>query len=556
MKDFNDKVIYEIYVKSFMDANGDGLGDIPGITMRLDYLEKLEVDYLWLTPIFVSPMNDNGYDVADYYKVDPSFGTMEDLEVLIQSAKERGMGIMLDMVFNHTSTSHGWFQRALQGEKKYQEYYIFKKGKDGGPPTNWGSKFGGNAWAYVPHLDQWYLHLFDETQADLNWENEALRKELYDIVNFWLKKGISGFRFDVVNLISKPALYEDDLVGDGRRFYTDGPRIHEFLKELHKESFGQVDHALTVGEMSSTSLENCVRYSNKEEKELSMVFNFHHLKVDYEQGDKWSLKDFDFQELKDIFDHWQQGMQRHQGNMALFFNNHDQPRVVSRFGDDKKHHKTSAKMLATSIHLLKGIPYIYQGEEIGLKNAYFTSIEEYRDVESINYYNILKKEGMAEAHILKILQEKSRDNGRTPMIWDDQEGHGFTTATPWIPFSKGGGVTAADNLLDEDSIFAYYQKLIALRKSHKVIQEGTYEMLDAKHPRLFNYLRALGEEKILVLNNYYGEEETFSMKEHGLPSLSSPKVTLLLSNYDHLKKDTEERIHLRPYESVVLHIEP
>lgn len=552
---FNDKVIYQIYVKSFMDSNGDGLGDIAGITSRLSYLEKLGVDYLWLTPVFISPMNDNSYDVADYRKIDPSFGTMEDLEELIEEAKKRGMGIMLDMVFNHTSTAHEWFQKALLGDPKYKDYYIFKKGADGAPPTNWESKFGGNAWEYVPQFDEYYLHLFDKTQADLNWENEEVRKELYDIVNFWLDKGVSGFRFDVVNLISKPETYENDDLGDGRRFYTDGPKIHQYLKELNRKSFGQKEDSLTVGEMSSTSLENCVRYSNPSEKELSMVFNFHHLKVDYEKGDKWSLKPFDFQELKDIFDHWQTGMQEHQGNMALFYNNHDQPRVVSRFGNDKKYHKESAKMLATSIHMLRGIPYIYQGEEFGMTNAYFTSIHEYRDVESTNYYEILRKERLPEEQILEILQAKSRDNGRTPVLWNDEEGRGFTHGTPWIPFAKGPSVSAEKDLKEEDSIFSYYQKLIKLRKSNPVIQEGTYEILEKDHPSLFCYVRALGEKKVLVLNNFYDKEEEFSLINHGFPPVDERNVRLLLTNYNELcTKD--EKICLRPYESVIISVEP
>lgn len=555
MKNFNDKVIYQIYVKSFMDSNGDGLGDIAGITSRLDYLEKLGVDYLWLTPVFVSPMNDNGYDVADYRKIDPSFGTMDDLEELIAKAKERGMGIMLDMVFNHTSTAHEWFQKALAGDPKYKNYYLFKKGVQGGPPTNWLSKFGGSAWEYVPQFDEYYLHLFDKTQADLNWENEEVRKELYAVVNFWLDKGVSGFRFDVVNLISKPEVYEDDLEGDGRRFYTDGPKIHAFLKEMNRESFGRKEDSLTVGEMSSTSLENCVRYSRREENELSMVFNFHHLKVDYEQGDKWSLKPFDFQELKDIFDHWQRGMQEHQGNMALFYNNHDQPRVVSRFGNDGKYHQESAKMLATSIHMLRGIPYIFQGEEFGMKNAGFTSIGEYRDVESTNYYEILRQEGLPEDQILEILRAKSRDNGRTPVLWEEGDGRGFTTGTPWIPFAKGAQVTAAQDLSAEDSIFSYYQKLIQLRKKSKVIQEGSYRILDKNHPTLFCYMRELDQEKILVLNNFYGEEETFSLADHGFSKENPKKITLLLGNYNTLQEN-DGKICLRPYESVVISVEP
>lgn len=555
MQNFNDSVIYQIYVKSFMDSNGDGLGDIPGITSRLDYLEKLGVNYLWLTPVFISPMNDNGYDVADYYKVDPSFGTLDDLEHLISEAKKRGLGIMLDMVFNHTSTDHEWFQKALKGDPKYKDYYIFRKGSGGNPPTNWISKFGGNAWEYVPEFDEYYLHLFDKTQADLNWENEDVREELYEIVNFWLDKGVSGFRFDVINLISKPDEFIDDEIGDGRRFYTDGPKIHQYLKELNRKSFGRVDDTITVGEMSSTTLENCVRYSHPEEDELSMVFNFHHLKVDYDEGDKWSLKNFDFQELKEIFDHWQSGMDNLGGNMALFFSNHDQPRALSRFGDDKNYHKESAKMLATSLHLLKGIPYIFQGEEFGMTNAYFTSIDDYRDVESINYYNILKKQGLPEEMIIKILQAKSRDNGRTPILWNGEDGHGFTTGTPWIPFSKMKGINMEKDQKDENSIFAYYQKLIILRKESPVIQKGSYKILDKDHKSLFSYLRTLGEERILVISNYYGKQVDFDPSKYDLPELSRENYKVLLSNYDQFNLE-KEKISIRPYESLVLSIEP
>lgn len=551
MNSYNDNVIYQIYVKSFMDSTGNGHGDLKGITHRLDYLEGLGVDHLWLTPVFVSPMNDNGYDVADYRKIDPAFGTMEDLEELIIKAKEKNMGIMLDMVFNHSSTSHEWFQKALNGDQKYQDYYIFKEGKEDTPPTNWISKFGGSAWSYVPTLKKYYLHLFDETQADLNWENEELRKELYQIVRFWMDKGVSGFRFDVVNLISKPEIYEDDFEGDGRRFYTDGPKVHMYLKELHEKTFGQMKESITVGEMSSTNLENCVLYSNPEEKELSMVFNFHHLKVDYDQGDKWSLKEFDFKNLKEIFDHWQKGMQDHQGTMALFYNNHDQPRVVSRFGQDKEYREKSAKMLATSIHLLRGTPYIYQGEEFGMTNAYFTEIGEYRDVESINYYHILKEEGVDEEKIMEILRAKSRDNGRTPMLWSPEEGKGFTKGTPWLPFAKVTGISQEEDQKSENSIQDYYKELIRLRKAEKAIQVGHYEILEKNHEELFAYIRTFEHEHILVLNNFYGNEIVFDLEKNHLPSYSQDTYTTLLTNSDdfHMK---EGKIILQAYDAIVL----
>lgn len=558
MKSIRDKVIYQVYVKSFMDSNGDGKGDIAGITMKLDYLKRLGVDCLWLTPVFVSPMNDNGYDVADYYRIDPSFGTMEDLEILIAEAKKRGLGIMLDMVFNHTSTEHEWFRKALAGDRKYKDYYIFRKGREALPPTNWISKFGGNAWEMVPGTDEYYLHLFDRTQADLNWENEELRKELFDVVNYWIGKGVTGFRFDVVNLISKPEVFEDDSTGDGRRFYTDGPKIHEHLKELMRNTFGKHEGMITVGEMSSTSIENCVRYSNPLEEELSMVFNFHHLKVDYEAGDKWTLKEFDFMELKRIMGDWQEGMEKEGGWMALFYNNHDQPRAVSRFGNDKRYHRESAKMLATSIHLMRGTPYIYQGEEFGMPNAYFQDISEYRDVESINYYDILKSNGMDEALILEVLRAKSRDNGRTPMLWDGSEGHGFTTVEPWLPFARVSGIDAESDISSDDSIFNHYRKLINLRKEYAVISDGSFRMACMDDNRLLCYLRCKDEGKLLVVNNFYEEETSLDLNEilveTGNDFSSCTFQDALISNYPDLIK-SGDMIKVRPYESFALYVE-
>ena len=377
MTDFNHKTVYQIYPKSFCDKNGDGFGDIRGVIEKLDYLQELGVDYLWLTPFFISPQRDNGYDVADYRNIDPKFGTLEDVEELIAQSAHRGMGIMLDMVFNHTSTEHEWFRKALAGEKKYQDYYIFKEGDPDKFPTNWQSKFGGPAWEYVPNLKKWYLHLFDVTQADLNWDNPEVREELKEIIRFWKEKGVKGFRFDVVNLISKPEKMEDDWIGDGRRFYSDGPHVHEYLKELVRDT--GIEDMVTVGEMSSTSLEHCIRYSAPEEKELSMCFNFHHLKVDYKDGNKWALMEPDYEKLKELFETWQMGMQEGNGWNAVFWCNHDQPRIVSRFGDEDWYWKESAKMLAGMIHLMRGTPYIYQGEEIGMLNAHYSSVHQYRE---------------------------------------------------------------------------------------------------------------------------------------------------------------------------------
>lgn len=550
---FKNKVVYQIYPKSFMDSNNDGFGDIKGIISKLDYLQNLGVDIIWSTPFFVSPQKDNGYDVADYYNVDPSYGTMEDVEELIKEAKKRNIDIMFDMVFNHTSTEHEWFKKAMNGEEKYKNYYIFKKGRvvngKKEPPTNWVSKFGGNAWQYVEKFDEYYLHLFDVSQADLNWDNEEVRKEIFDIVNFWIKKGVYGFRFDVINLISKPEVFEDDFEGDGRRFYTDGINIHKYLKELNKNTFRKYDNAITVGEMSSTSIENCIKYSGEKENELSMVFSFHHLKVDYKNNDKWQLMDFDFQELKNILFSWQEGMQDNNAWSALFWCNHDQPRIVSRFGDDKKYHKESAKMLATVMHCLRGTPYIYQGEEIGMTNAYFNNINQYKDVESINYFNILKNNGIEEKEIYKILQERSRDNSRTPMQWNDKENAGFSNAKPWIEvISNYKEINSENNINDENSIFNHYKKLIKLRKDYKVILEGKTIPILKDDQNVFAFIREYNNEKLLVINNFYGNECTINLSNIDFDIKSSK---FLLSNYDEAVLDNT--LKLRPYESIVLY---
>lgn len=539
---FKDKVVYQIYPKSFYDADGDGLGDLRGVTAKLDYLADLGVDYLWLTPFFPSPQRDNGYDVADYCAVDPRFGTMADLEELIAEADKRGIGLMFDMVFNHTSTEHQWFQKALAGDETYQSYYIFKEGDPDAPPTNWVSKFGGNAWEYVPSLKKWYLHLFDVTQADLNWENPAVRAELAKVLRFWKDKGVKGFRFDVVNLISKPEVFENDYEGDGRRFYTDGRNVHRYLQEL--VAAGGIEGMVTVGEMSSTTLENCIGYTAQDRHELSMCFSFHHLKVDYKNGDKWALMPPDRQALKDIFAHWQEGMQAHEGWNALFWCNHDQPRAVSRFGDDGRYWKESAKMLGMATHFMRGTPYIYQGEELGMTNAHFTTIDQYRDVESLNYYRILQQQGHTPAQALEILAARSRDNGRTPMQWDATAHAGFTAGTPWIGVVDNyETINAAAQVEDPDSIFGWYRTLIALRKTHKVISEGRIEMLYRDNADLLAYRRFTDEEELLVVCNLTGHEVSLTLPE------GWQDAPLLLGNYPAAPRTT-----LRPFECLALRL--
>jgi len=551
MKDFKKSVVYQIYPKSFNDSNGDGIGDLKGVTNKLDYLKTLGVDYIWLTPFYISPQNDNGYDVADYRNIDSRFGTMEDFEEMLSEANKCGIDIMLDMVFNHTSTEHQWFKNAMNGNEKYKNYYIFKKPKNGEEPTNWISKFGGSAWEYVKEFDEYYLHLFDTTQADLNWENVEVREEIFDVVNFWIEKGVKGFRLDVINLISKSDKYEDDFEGDGRSFYTDGPRIHQYLKELNKETFGKYEDIITVGEMSSTTIDNCNKYSNPEEKELSMVFNFHHLKVDYKDGDKWTLMDFNFKQLKEIFNSWQVGIQEGNGWNALFWCNHDQPRIVSRFGNDKEFHKESSKMLATAVNMMRGTPYIYQGEEFGMANPYLDKIDLYKDIESINYYMILKQHGLDEDEIIKILQSKSRDNSRTPMQWDSSDNAGFTTGIPWISVGKSyKSINAEEALNDKSSVFYHYQKLIKLRKEHDIIAYGDFEIILKEHDEIYAFLRHYNNEKLLVINNFYGKETVFELPKE--LNLEDYKCKLLISNYSD-SKEVYKELRLKPYESVVYH---
>lgn len=541
MKNFKNSTVYQIYTKSFLDTNGDGLGDLDGVTRKLDYIKRLGVDYIWLTPFFVSPMNDNGYDIADYQAVDPAFGSMEGVERLIREADLRGMGLMFDMVFNHTSTQHPWFQRALNGEEKYKNYYIFRDGTPDQPPTNWESKFGGNAWEYVPHLKSWYLHLFDVTQADLNWENPEVRQELKKVILFWKEKGVKGFRFDVVNLISKPDKLEDDPTGDGRRWYTDGPRVHDYIKELVRDT--NIEDMVTVGELSSTSLDNAIRYSSPEENELSMVFHFHHLKVDYKDGQKWELKEPDYMELKQLLETWQLGMQEANGWSAVFWCNHDQPRIVSRLGDDKVYWKESAKMLATAIHFLRGTPYIFQGEELGMTNPCYESISEYRDVESIHYYEIMRKQGKSDEEALKILSCRSRDNGRSPMQWTSGREAGFTEGKAWIGIPENHNhINVEAEEKDEDSILNYYKKLVALRKQLSVTADGNIEFLYREYAGIFAYRRYDERDELLVFNNLTDQNAIIPQDTEGYEGI--------LGNYS-LAQGSENNIILRPYETVV-----
>ncbi|MFM5650324.1 alpha,alpha-phosphotrehalase [Aeromonas veronii] len=539
-------VIYQIYPKSFQDSGARGTGDLKGIMARLDYLKTLGVDALWLTPVYVSPQVDNGYDIADYYAIDPAYGTMADFEALLAAAHARDIRIVMDIVVNHTSTEHAWFQSAL-GDKNspYRDYYIWRDPVDGGVPNNWQSKFGGSAWELDEITGQYYLHLFAREQADLNWENPAVRAEVKNIIHFWAKKGVDGFRLDVINLISKDQAFPNDEIGDGRRFYTDGPRIHEFLQDVSRDVFAPVG-AMTVGEMSSTSLEHCQRYGALDGSELSMVFNFHHLKVDYPNGDKWTKAPFDFLELKRIFNHWQSGMHG-KGWSALFWCNHDQPRIVSRFGDEGEHRVVAAKMLASTLHGLQGTPYIYQGEEIGMTNPGYQHINDYQDVESRNIFTIKQAEGMSEAEILAILGAKSRDNSRTPMQWSAAANAGFTAGTPWLkPAANYPVINAEAALADQNSVFWHYRDLIALRKAHPIFTQGDYQELLTGHPQIWAYARRANGQTLLVVSNFYGEPVEFALPAE----LQSGQGRLLLGNYPDSPAQPQSGM-LRPYESLI-----
>ncbi|MFC0971804.1 alpha,alpha-phosphotrehalase [Pasteurella multocida] len=535
-------VIYQIYPKSFQDTAGSGTGDIQGIIKRLDYLKELGIDGLWITPMYVSPQIDNGYDIANYRDIDPSYGSMTDFEQLIAQAHQRDIKIVMDMVFNHSSTFHPWFVEGEDPNSAYHDYYIWRE-----EPTNWKSKFGGSAWKWSDKAQKYYLHLFAPEQADLNWENPKLREELFAICQFWAEKGIDGLRLDVVNLISKPEQFEDDDEGDGRRFYTDGPKIHQYLQLLNQRALTPYG-LMTVGEMSSTTLEHCQRYANLAGTELSMTFNFHHLKVDYPKGEKWSYAKPDYVQLKSIFNYWQQGMHGQAWN-ALFWCNHDQPRIVSRFGDEGQWHQQSAKMLAMILHGLQGTPYIYQGEEFGMTNPNFTTIEQYRDVESLNAYTELREQGIDETLIMQILAQKSRDNGRTPMQWDDSEQAGFTTGTAWIDVAKNyPHINAKAALADKNSVFYTYKALIALRKKLPILTEGNYQDLAPEHPALWCYQRQTTNEKLLVLANLSELEQVVE-----LPQVWCNQHTIcLMNNYDeHVM--FENKMILKPYQAVYLY---
>lgn len=529
---WKETVVYQIYPRSFQDSNGDGIGDLKGIVSRLDYLQELGIGAIWLSPVCKSPQDDYGYDISDYQDIDPMFGSLEDMETLILEAKKRDIRIIMDLVLNHTSDEHPWFQEAKKGrDNPYHDYYVWRDGVEGTPPNDLGSTFGGSAWEWVPEIGQYYLHLFSVKQPDLNWENPKVRQEIYNMINWWIDKGVGGFRLDVIDLIGK----EPDAKITGN-----GPNLHKYIRELSKETFQNAEDLLTVGETWGATPEIAKLYSNPDGSEFSMVFQFEHISLDEQEGKgKWDLKPLDVLELKKVLSKWQTELEGEAWN-SLFWNNHDLPRIVSRWGNDGEFRIESAKMLATLLHGMQGTPYIYQGEELGMTNVQY-AIEDYRDIELLNFYEERMGRGYPESSVMESIYAKGRDNARTPMQWDTSDNAGFTRGEPWIKVNPNyKHIHAEQSLNHPESVFHYYRKLIQLRKDHEVIVYGDYELIFPENPGVFAYTRTLNGTTILVVCNFQGYTTELSLQEH----LTKPNQ-LLISNYT---GELSESI-LRPYEA-------
>ena len=552
---WKESVVYQIYPRSFKDSNGDGIGDLNGITEKLDYLKELGIDVIWLSPVYQSPNDDNGYDISDYRKIMTEFGTMEDFDRMLAAAHDRGIKIVMDLVVNHTSDEHPWFVESRKSkDNPYRDYYIWRPAKDGKEPNNWGSCFSGSAWKYDPETEMYYLHLFSKKQPDLNWDNPKVRDEVYDMMNWWLDKGVDGFRMDVISLISKDPDFPDGKPGiNGYASFNEpanGPHVHEYLQEMRRRVLDGRD-TLTVGECSGVTLEEAKKYARNDGRELNMVFQFEHMDVDADGSNKWSDKKMDLRDLKEIMTKWEKGLEDTAWN-SLFWENHDQPRSVSRFGnDDGKYREKSAKMLATCLHMMQGTPYVYQGEELGMTNVPFRDISDFRDLDSINAYHELVGQGVfTEEEMMRYLRYKSRDNARTPFQWDDSENAGFTTGTPWIMVNPNyTEINAAEQMGRADSVFNYYKELIRLRKTNDVIVYGTYELLLPDDKELYVYERRLGEKKLLVICNFYGNNRKFTFPE----GWDSDRLSVMIGNYSDAQPAAE--MDIRPYEAVVLEAE-
>ena len=549
---WKESVVYQIYPRSFCDSNGDGIGDLNGITGKLDYLKELGIDVIWLSPVYKSPNDDNGYDISDYQAIMDEFGTMEDFDRMLATAHEKGIKIMMDLVVNHTSDEHKWFIESRKStDNPYRDYYIWRPAKeDGSLPNNWGSCFSGPAWEYDKTTDMYFLHLFSKKQPDLNWDNPAVRQDVFDMMNWWLKKGVDGFRMDVISLISKePGLPDKETGINGYATFNvsaNGPHVHEYLQEMRQKALNNAD-TITVGECSGVTLEEAKKYARSDEKELNMVFQFEHMDVDSdEKAGKWTTRKMDLRNLKKILTRWQKGLQDIAWN-SLYWENHDQPRSVSRFGNDSdEYREISAKMLATCIHMMQGTPYVYQGEELGMTNCPFNTLDNFRDLESINAFHELTEQGkMTEEDMMAAISYKGRDNARTPMQWDDSAYAGFSTANPWIMVNPNyTKINAKDQVNREDSVFKYYQKLIKLRHESELIVYGTYDLILDDDKDIYAYIRTLGDEKLIVYCNF--SENT---REVELPEEFVNKK-VLISNYSDAKANP--KITLRPYEAIVI----
>ena len=550
---WKESVVYQIYPRSFCDSNGDGIGDLNGITSKFDYLKELGIDVIWLSPVYKSPNDDNGYDISDYQAIMDEFGTMEDFDRMLAAAHERGIKIMMDLVVNHTSDEHKWFIESRKStDNPYRDYYIWRPAKeDGSLPNNWGSCFSGPAWEYDKATDMYFLHLFSKKQPDLNWDNPVVRQEVFDMMNWWLKKGVDGFRMDVISLISKePGLpdYETGLNGYASIDpVANGPREHEFLQEMRQKALNNAD-TITVGECVGVTVEEAQKYAGSDEKELNMVFQFEHMNVDCdkENGSKWTTRKMDLRDMKKTLTRWQKGLQDVAWN-SLYWENHDQPRSVSRFGNDSdEYREISAKMLATCLHMMQGTPYVYQGEELGMTNCPFNTLENFRDLESINAFHELTEQGKkTEEEMMAAISYKGRDNARTPMQWDDSTYAGFSTAQPWIMVNPNyTKINAKDQVNREDSVFKYYQKLISLRHNSDLIVYGTYDLLLADDPDIYAYTRTLDDDKLIVYCNFSDNTREVELPEE----FTNGKI--LISNYNDAAVNT--KITLRPYEAIVI----
>ena len=549
---WKESVVYQIYPKSFKDSNGDGVGDIRGIIQKLDYLKELGVNVLWISPMLESPQDDNGYDISDYRRIYEEYGTMEDYEELLCEAHKRSIRILMDLVVNHTSDEHNWFIESRKSkDNPYRDYYIWKDPVNGKEPNNWGGAFGGSAWEYDPQTQMYYLHLFSKKQPDLNWENEKVRQEVYDMMKFWCEKGIDGFRMDVISMISKDQRFPDGemnngLYGNFGPYCVHGPRVHEFLQEMNQKVLSKYD-IMTVGETAGVTIEEAQKYAGDDRNELNMVFQFEHVESGCGDYGKWTTAKYDFKEFKNIMIKWQEELQGKAWN-SLFLGNHDQPRSVSRFGNDNPvYRETSAKMLATCIHMMQGTPYVYQGEELGMTNIYFDKLEDYRDIESINYFKEFTESGlMTPEHMMKCLMLRSRDNARTPMQWDDSKQAGFTEGEPWIKVNPNyKKINAAQQLEDPDSVFHYYQKLIRLRKEKDIIVYGEFEPLYREDEQIFAYTRKQDQEKLLTVCNFSDKNAEVEVPEE------FKGAECLITNLG--RKEFERKIVLNPYEAFVLY---